>query len=386
MFFRKKSPAAAASTPAMVPIAPDGEPDMRGLGRALWQKKTRILTVTILVAAAAFVVVNAITPRYRSESRLLLEARENVFLRAEADKNVPERTTIDPEAVASQTQVVLSRDLAREVIEKEKLADNPEFEGGAPSPINALLSLIGIGRDRNAMTREERTLEAYYDRLNVQVVEKSRVISIDFSSANPQLAADVANAVAEGYLRMQQNAKLDQTRAAGSWLAGEIDKMRKKVADAEDKVEQYRAKANLFVGSNNTSLPSQQLTEINSQIAAARGQKADLEARARQLRDLIRSGNSIDSSDIANSDTMRRLIEQRIALRSQLAEQSTTLLSQHPRIKELNAQIADIDRQIRVDGERLARQLDNDAKVAGDRVQTLTASLDTVKKLASQSN
>ena len=386
MFFRKKSPAAAASTPAMVPIAPDGEPDMRGLGRALWQKKTRILTVTILVAAAAFVVVNAITPRYRSESRLLLEARENVFLRAEADKNVPERTTIDPEAVASQTQVVLSRDLAREVIEKEKLADNPEFEGGAPSPINALLSLIGIGRDRNAMTREERTLEAYYDRLNVQVVEKSRVISIDFSSANPQLAADVANAVAEGYLRMQQNAKLDQTRAAGSWLAGEIDKMRKKVADAEDKVEQYRAKANLFVGSNNTSLPSQQLTEINSQIAAARGQKADLEARARQLRDLIRSGNSIDSSDIANSDTMRRLIEQRIALRSQLAEQSTTLLSQHPRIKELNAQIADIDRQIRVEGERLARQLDNDAKVAGDRLQTLTASLDTVKKLASQSN
>ena len=61
--------------------------------------------------------------------------------------------------------------------------------------------------------------------------------------------------------------------------------MRTKVADAEAKVEDYRAKSNLFVGSNNTSLPSQQLTEINSQISAARGQKADLEARARQLRD-----------------------------------------------------------------------------------------------------
>jgi len=386
MFLRKKSQAAAASAPVMVPVALDGEPDMRGLGRALWQKKGRILAVTIVAAAAAFVVVNAITPRFRSESRLLLEARENVFLRAEADKNAPDRTTIDPEAVASQTQVVLSRDLAREVIEKEKLADNPEFEGGAPSPLNALLGMIGIGRDRSTMTRDERTLEAYYDRLNVQAVEKSRVISIDFSSADPQLAANVANAIAEAYLHMQQTAKLDQTRAAGSWLAGEIEKMRKKVADAEDKVEQYRAKANLFVGSNNTSLPSQQLTEINSQIAAARGQKADLEARARQLRDLIRSGKSIDSSDIANSDTMRRLIEQRIAMRSHLAEQSTTLLSQHPRIKELNAQIADIDRQIRVEGERLARQLDNDAKVAGDRLQTLTASLDTVKKLASQSN
>jgi succinoglycan biosynthesis transport protein ExoP len=387
MLFRKKSQAAApvaAPAPAMVPA--DGETDIRGLGRVLWQKKTRIVMVTALAAGAAFVVVNAITPQFRSESRLLLEARENVFLRAEADKNVTERATIDPEAVASQIQVVLSRDLAHDVIQKEKLADNPEFEGGASSPVNALLRLIGLGRDLSTMTREERTLEAFYEHLNVQQVPTSRVISIDFSSANPQLAANVANAIAEAYLRMQQNAKLDQTRAAGSWLAGEIEKMRKKVSDAEDKVERYRANKNLFVGSNNTSLPSQQLTEINSQIAAARGQQADLQARAQQLRDLIRSGKTIDSSDIANSDTMRRLIEQRIALRSQLAEQSTTLGPRHPRIQELKAQIADIDRQIRVEGERLARQLDNDAKVAGNRLQTLSASFDTVKKLASQSN
>ena len=158
------------------------------------------------------------------------------------------------------------------------------------------------------------------------------------------------------------------------------------MASAEDKVEQYRSKSNLFVGSNNTSLPNQQLTEINSQIAAARGQKADLEARAGQLRDLIRSGKPIESADIANSEAMRRLIEQRIALRSQLAEQSTTLLERHPRIKELRAQIVDTDRQIRIEGGRLARQLDNDAKVAGDRIVTLSASLNQVKRLASQSN
>ena len=83
---------------------------------------------------------------------------------------------------------------------------------------------------------------------------------------------------------------------------------------------------------------------------------------------------------------MRRLIEQRNALRSQLAEQSTTLLDQHPRIKELKAQIAEVEGAIRAEGERLAAQLDNDAKVAGDRLETLTASLNTVKKQASQTN
>jgi succinoglycan biosynthesis transport protein ExoP len=388
MVFRKKSKAAHPPVPVVAPVVMAGEPDMRSLGRALWRNKTMILGLTLLSAAAAYLVVNTITPRYRSESRLLLEVRENVFMRAEADKSGGTLANIDPEAVTSQIQVVLSRDLAREVIKKENLAANPEFDPtvSGTSPLKTLLGLFGIGRDPSTMSQDERTLEAYYDRLNVFAIEKSRVISVDFSSANPEVAARVANAVAENYLAMQQSAKQDQTRAAGNWLAVEIDKMRKKVEEAEAKVEEYRVKSNLFVGSNNSSLPNQQLTEINSQISAARGQKADLEARARQLRDQVRSGKPVESSDIANSDSMRRLVEQRAALRSQLAEQSSTLLDQHPRIKELKAQIGEVDRQIKIEGERLARQLDNDAAVAGNRVESLTASLDQVKKLASQSN
>ena len=385
MFFRRKSKIDNPPAPVMAPIAMNGEPDIRGLALVLWQKKTMILGVTLLAAAGAYLVVNAITPHYRSESRLLLEVRENVFMRAEAEKGTSDRTVIDPEAVTSQIQVVLSRDLAHDVIKKEKLDQNPEFDSTF-GVLNNLLAILGVGRDPNSLTKDERTLQSYYDRLNVYAIEKSRVIAVDFSSASPELAARVANSVAEIYLNTQQSAKQDQTRAAGNWLAVEIDKMRTKVAEAEAKVEEYRIKSNLFVGTNNTSLPNQQLTEINSQIAAARGQKADLEARARQLREQVRSGRPVESSDIANSESMRRLVEQRVALHSQLAEQSSTLLDQHPRIKELRAQIGEVDRQIKIDGERLARQLDNDAKVAGNRLETLTASLDTVKKLASQSN
>lgn len=394
MFFRKRSkPAAVAPIPVMpvqgLPVMePAGEPDLLGLGRALWRRKSTIIMFTVVSAAVAFMVVNAITPRYRSEARLLLEARESVFMRAEADKGASDRANLDPEAVTSQIQLVLSRDLARSVIKKEKLDENPEFDPaiGGMTPLRTILGLFGMARDVSTLSPEERTLESYYDRINVYAIEKSRVIGVDFSSANPELAARIANSIAESYLSLQQSTKTDQTRAASNWLAVEIEKMRAKVASAEAKVEEYRSQSNLFVGSNNSSLPNQQLTEINSQIATARGQKADLEARAKQLRELVRSGKPVDSSDIANSESMRRLTEQGNALRSQLAEQSTTLMDQHPRIKELRAQIAEIERAKRTEGERLARQLDNDAKVAGDRLAAVTASLDQVKKLASQTN
>ena len=390
MFFRRKSKdkevAAPLPTPAPIPANPTGEPDFRTLGHALWRRKFRILAFTLIAAVAAFVVVNSITPRYRSEARVLLEAKENVFLRAEADK-AQDRNGVDAETVTSQVQVILSRDLAREVIKQQGLAGVPEFNSAGGGSIGRMvLSLIGLSRDPSQMTMDERVLDAFYERLSVNAIERSRVITINFSSADAELAARVANGIANTYMTMQQSAKQQQTRDASQWLAGEINNMRTKVAEADAKIEEYRTKANLYAGTNNSSLPSQQLTEITSQLSAARGQRSDLETRAKQLRELLKSSKAIEASDIANSETMRRLTEQRVALRAQLAEQSSTLMDQHPRIKELRAQIGELDRQMRGEAERLARQLDNDAKLADDRIDSLTKSLDQVKKLASHTN
>jgi Mrp family chromosome partitioning ATPase len=87
-----------------------------------------------------------------------------------------------------------------------------------------------------------------------------------------------------------------------------------------------------------------------------------------------------------NSELMRRLSEQQVILRAQLAEQSSTLLGQHPRIKELRAQIADLERQMRAEADRLARSLENDAKLASSKVDALTATLEQLKRQAATTN
>jgi tyrosine-protein kinase Etk/Wzc len=366
----------------------DAQFDLPALGAALWRKKWKILRPTILAALVTFGIVQLIAPKYLSESRVLIEARDNIFLRPNADKDIIDRGTVDQEAVASQAQLILSRDLASEVIAKLKLNENPEFDPVLKgiSPIKAVLGIIGIVKNPASMTPQERALESYYDRLTVYPVEKSRVIVIDFLSEDPELAARVANTIADAYLQRQQAAKQDQARSASEWLASEIEGMRKKVADAEAKVEAFRAKSNLLVGPNNTTLSAQQLGEVNTQLAGARAQKADAEAKARLIRDMLRSGGPIESSDILNSELIRRLSEQHVTLRAQLAEQSSSLLDNHPRIKELKAQIADLDKQIRVEAETLARSFENDAKLASARMDSLIASLDQLKGQAAGSN
>ncbi len=314
--------------------------------------------------------------------------RDNIYLRPDADKDIMDRNVVDQEAVTSQAQLILSRDLAKQVIAKLKLNEMPEFDPALSgvSLVKSLLGFLGVIRNPLSMSPEERVLEAYYDRLSVYPVEKSRVIVIDFLSENPELAARVANAIADAYLERQQVAKQDQARSASTWLSGEIDQLRKKVADAEAKVEAFRAKSNLLVGPNNTTLSSQQLADLNTQLATARAQKADAGARASLIRSMLKSGEPIESSDILNSELIRRLSEQRVTLRAQLAEQSSSLLDNHPRIKELKAQISDLDQQIRKEAETIARSLENDAKLADAKVESQLATFDQLKSQAATTN
>ncbi|TYL94003.1 polysaccharide biosynthesis tyrosine autokinase [Bradyrhizobium rifense] len=378
-------PAPVVAQPAP---AESGDIDLHALGGALARKRGWIIVPTVLALVASVAVVNFITPRYKSESRILIDGRENVFLRPSSDRSTEERQALDPEAVTSQVQLVLSRDLAREIIRKNKLAERPEFDPvlQGVSPLKSLAAMVGIGRDPFSMTPEERVLDAYYDRLQAYAVDKSRVIVVEFQSQDPELAVRVANSIADGYLVLQQNARQDQARNASQWLSGEIENLRKKVSDAEAKVEDFRSKSSLFVGTNNTTLSNQQMGEVNTQLNNARSMKADAESRARLIKEMLQSGKPIEASEVVNSELMRRLSEQRVTLRAQLAEQSSTLLGNHPRIKELKAQLGDLDNQIRDEAAKISRSLESDARIAGGRVDGLTASLDQLKKQATSTN
>ena len=126
--------------------------------------------------------------------------------------------------------------------------------------------------------------------------------------------------------------------------------------------------------------------EINTQLNNARALKSDAENKAKLIREMLQGGKPLEASEVLNTELIRRLSEQRATLRAQLAEQSSTLLDGHPRIKELKAQLADLDRQLRDEASKVSRSLDNDARIAGGRVESLSTSLDQMKKLATSTN
>ncbi len=117
----------APSAPKPVAASESGDLDLHALGQALMRKRSWIIVPTVLALVASLAAVNMVTPRFKSEARILIDGRESVFLRPTGERN-EERSALDPEAVTSQVQLVQSRDLAREIIRKNKLAERPEFD------------------------------------------------------------------------------------------------------------------------------------------------------------------------------------------------------------------------------------------------------------------
>jgi len=363
--------------------------DLGSMGRAIRANARPILGLTLLALILSFLVVSLVTPRYTGEAALLLESGDNFYTRpgSERDASV-QLQPIDDQAVQSQVLLLNSRELSIDAIKRLNLVGNAEFDplAGPPQPWTRLLILAGLIENPANLSPEDRVLERFSNRLRVYPARGSRVIDIEFSSADPKLAADGANMMADLYLKAQESAKMKSARSAGAWLSSAIAPLRKKVDEAEAKVEAFRADNGLLVGANNLTINAQQLADLNTQLANARAAQADALSKAKLLREMIKQGRVLEISEVANNELIRRLSEQRATLSAQMALEGRTLLPQHPRMKELAAQLADLDAQIRLAAEKTVRGLENDARIAGSRVDSVNAALDEQKKTSSQGN
>ncbi|MGA8172854.1 MAG: exopolysaccharide transport family protein [Methylocystis sp.] len=364
-----------------------GEIDLSRIARAVSARRWWVIGPTLAMLAGSLIFVNTVNPRFSSEARVLLENQESFIPRAEKTDRVSEILP-DPEAVQSQIQLLTSRDLARRVIKTLELQGNDEFDPLAKGmgAATRTLVMLGLARDPTLTSPEDRILEAFADKLSVLSPTKTRVLSIEFTSRNPDLAAKGANAVADAYLQFQQDAKRERARDAANSLAALVAQLRARVTEADAQAEEFRMKSGLLVGSNNTTINAQHLGDLNTQLSLSRSAQADAQAKARLLREMLRQNRISDIPDVANNEVIRRLLEQRVTLRAQLALELRTLLPGHPRIKELQAQLQDLDAQGRAAAERIVRTLENEASIAGARVENLTKALEAQKSVVGASD
>jgi uncharacterized protein involved in exopolysaccharide biosynthesis/Mrp family chromosome partitioning ATPase len=356
--------------------------------RGVLRRKMLVLLLTILGFTLSFAYVYTAKPKYTSEAVVLIENLATPFDRSLAALNQNDQAPLDERVVLSQLSVLNSRDLASRVIQKLKLADIAEFDPlrKGIGTVGGILINLGFKPDPRLQSPDLRALDHFEDNLTAFQVPTSNVIVVRYTAAEPNIAADVANELAETYVMSTREAQSGPTGRSRDWLGQQIETLRKKVVDSEAAAETFRAKAGLLKGATAT-LGAQQLSELNTQIVLAEAQRTEAEARAKAIRELLANQGSVDaSSDVLNSTLIQRLREQQVAVARSLAELSVTYLPSHPKILAAQRQITDIDRQIRKEALRIVEGLEGQAKVAAAREKSLRDTLYGLKETASKSN
>lgn len=358
----------------------DVDVDLGRLFSSLIVNWRRIVAVAFVVTGLALMFAWMATPLYRAETRLLIETRESVFTRPEAGADA-DRPILDEEGVTSQVEVIGSTDILKQVASKLKLADLKEFDEAVDmSVLDRLMVIAGFKNDPSEIPAEERVLKAVREKLSVYRVEKSRVIVIEFASEDPKLAAEVPNVIADAYIAVSRDAKQLSNSDATDWLKPEIEDLTRRVKEAEAKVATYRSQSDLLVGQNNSVLATQQLSELSTELSRVRASRAAAEANAEGVRAALQAGASLDAlPEVLSSGLIQRLREREVQLKADIADLSTTLLDNHPRLRSMRSQLADLETQIRAEAQNVLKALQTESRTAQLREQQLIADLNRLK-------
>lgn len=364
--------------------------DITSLWSVLKRHGKTILALSALLGAGTYGILSLQPTKYSSETQLQISSQgvNDPFRdpRLGSNPTMADATTrVDKEAIASQVVALKSHDLAKKLVEELRLTEREEFNqhlGGQKFPAR-MLHMLGVSGPRGGETPEESTLTGYYKALQVAQVRDTRVITIEFTSSDNKLAADGANRLAEFYQQWLRTRVVTETEDASKWLKPQIESLAKEVSQAEADVERFRSKANLFRGGGNTnaSLNEQQLSDLTTELTKARGGRSDAEARARSARELMQRGIADAITEVQKSPVIQGLIAQRTRAEREKAEAETSLLPGHPRMKQLNANVTDLRRQVNKEASLIVDGLEKEAKALAIREELAQKNLDGVKNV-----
>lgn len=366
-------------------LGSDGEEqlDLSYLLGVIRRRKYLIIGIAFLVTSFTALFVSQITPLYMAETLLVLEENQQNVLNIDA---ITQGLRTDYYTNETEAAVIGSRELAVQAVERLGLVDDPMFNPFLVPPVPGLFDqirswFVGGGdveeqeEDWTAWMSEEElrvfTLEVVTDTylagLSVSPSLSSRIIAVEYSSAEPAVAARLANAAAEIYILDQLETRGAATVRATDWLSERVDQLRRRVIDSEQRLEKFR-RASGIVEIGRKNVYQSQLADLSSELISARTKRAEAEAQYAQLQKLEASSGNIESAAaVMDSRLIQKLREQEAQLLRRISEDKTRLRAGHPRMVLAANELTDLRKSIATEIEKIALNLGNRLEIS--RVQ-----------------
>jgi len=320
----------------------------------------RAMVAAVFVSAVALAALKSYTSRpvYKAEAQILIERENPSILTFKGVADVNERGWAD-DYYQTQYKLLQSRSLARKVVAELGLLSVPEFAAGGAGP--------------EAM---DAAIDIFLEKLTVQWIRNSRLVTVGFESFDAELAARAANTLAQAYIRQTLEARSETATEASRWLARQVDDQRQKVGAAEVALQGVREREGIVNIDERRLLVDQRLRELGSTLTALKSQRVQKQALFRQMQG-VRDPEELPEA--LRSKLIESLRVDLARLDRELAERRQRYLDQHPEVLRVQRQIEETRRTIAAESARIVRAAENEYQAAAAQEGSVASALEAAK-------
>ena len=341
-----------------------------------------LLAFVGLATAGAFMVVQHMPPRYQAQTQIVLQAPVSAASASGSPLAMLGGGGLGGVNNETEVAILTSLNVADQVIERLDLAHKPYFNPAARKSDDFWSRLLGGRGQADISPAEVKALvtDRYFLSLTVHAGDRSRAVDISFVADDPQLAADLANSLAQVYIDDQIRSHRQAMAQESDWLTDHVEELRQRVSEAQRRLEQFKSQHGV-VDANGGTFLDHQIVDYNQQLTTTQISLAQAEERARQLKALGRQEGGAEATNSAlDSTVLQHLRDEEMTDVRQVAELSTTLRDGHPRLDTAKAQLASVRGKIAVEIRRLIDSAENQVTLTRGQEGALRARLDDLNR------
>lgn len=336
-------------------------------------KKRRVVLIVAVLLAVAYGLYRAYTQPRIFDASGKIEVRSGASQEFKVDPvQALSSDGANSNKMAAEVVILQSDSLLLTVARELNLANNPDFLGGKkPSSFQNV---------DNLTTREATLLRLHSD-LKVQLVPKTDIIRLSYSSLNANLSAEIVNRVVADYIQRSYETRYLSTQRVSQWLSGQLDDLKRQVETSQEQMLDLQRKLGMLGFDPTKNQNATTLEDLSAAVAQARIQRILAESRYREMSAM--DPNSIeDSLDASRGATPPALTQLRTSIASAkatLADLQATLGPNHPQVKAQKAQLEALQKEQDSEQNRLLAQAKENFVIAKASEERILESLDVQK-------
>ncbi len=382
----------ALERPKDYPVVPgtyypytEEEVHLRDYLQVILRRKWIVLTFFIAVVTTVTIATFMMKPQYKATTTIKIDKEIPQIL---TFKDVYAVERAEEDYYQTQYKILQSRNLARRVIRNMKLASNPEFSNKDKEVKTASVlkqdTLLKMDNPFKEDAIDSSLVDSFISRVEVSPQRKSRLVDVSFASYDPELSTKVTDSIAKSFIDLNMESKFEATQQARDWLEKQLEAMKAKVEQSEEKLNEYAARYEIiFLDNQRQDIDSEniilkRLSELSTELTSAVSDRIRREAFYNE----ITSGDPASSSLVMGNSLILSLKKDLAGLESEYHQNLKIYKPDYPKMVRLNENINQIKMRIDIETEKVVTSIESDYKAALNRENYLISEFEKQKQEA----